>query len=165
MRDDYGQPRWVGRTERDPSTASLTLALPTHGYPAGRYEISVFDVTHEGTLVATYAVIIRTPPAADDARVRMNRANTAARQAGSAATSSGSYAAALAAEREGERLCQSGHVAEAAFAPHRLLRLDDDAKESRPNLDAHSAPLANTTLPPTPASLQSRLPQRTGTRF
>jgi ketosteroid isomerase-like protein len=44
----------------------------------------------------------------------MNRAKNAARQAGSAATKTESYAGALAAEREGERLYRSGQVAEAA---------------------------------------------------
>ena len=50
---------------------------------------------------------------ADDARFRMSRAKTAARQAGSAATGSPAYAAALAAEREGQRLYQAGNLAEA----------------------------------------------------
>jgi serine/threonine-protein kinase len=52
--------------------------------------------------------------AATEARGRMSRAKNAARQAGSVATSSGSYAAASAAEREGQRLYQSGLFAEAA---------------------------------------------------
>ena len=52
--------------------------------------------------------------AADDARVKMGRAKNAARQAGTVATSSRSYGAALAAEREGQRLYQSAHFAEAA---------------------------------------------------
>ena len=50
---------------------------------------------------------------ADDARSRMSRAKTAARQAGSAATGSAAYVAALAAEREGQRLYQAGNLAEA----------------------------------------------------
>jgi eukaryotic-like serine/threonine-protein kinase len=51
--------------------------------------------------------------AANEARSRMQRAKTAARQAGSAATNSPSYAAAAAAEREANRLYQSKRLAEA----------------------------------------------------
>jgi len=58
-----GHSRWVGRAECDRSTASLTLALPTQGYAAGRYEIRVFDVTHGRTRFATYAVSIQASPA------------------------------------------------------------------------------------------------------
>ena len=63
VRDQSGHALWVDRTERDRSTGSLTLALPTDGYPAGRYEIYVFDVTHGRTPFATYAVMIRAPQA------------------------------------------------------------------------------------------------------
>jgi len=61
--DQGGQSLWKGRIERDRSTASLTLALPTQGYPAGRYGIRIFDVTRVRTPIATYAVIIQAPPA------------------------------------------------------------------------------------------------------
>jgi hypothetical protein len=63
--DQSGSARWVGRTARDRSAASLTLALPTHDYAAGRYDIRVFDVTRGRTLLATYPVIIRASPAKD----------------------------------------------------------------------------------------------------
>jgi hypothetical protein len=51
---------------------------------------------------------------ADDARGRMARAKTAARQAGTAATASAAYAAASAAEREGNRLYQAKRLTDAA---------------------------------------------------
>jgi hypothetical protein len=60
--DQGGQSLWKGRIERDRSTASLTLALPTDGYPAGRYDIRVFDVTRGRTPLATYAVAIQAAP-------------------------------------------------------------------------------------------------------
>jgi hypothetical protein len=59
--DESGQPRGVARSERDRATASLTLALPALGYPAGRYEIRLFDVTRGRTAIATYSVVIRAP--------------------------------------------------------------------------------------------------------
>ena len=34
--DATGQVRWTGRTQRGQDTTTLTLALPTAGYPAGR---------------------------------------------------------------------------------------------------------------------------------
>lgn len=57
-----GQLRWVGHADRDRSTASLTLTLPIDNYPAGRYDIHVFDVTR-ATHLGTYQVIIRPPSA------------------------------------------------------------------------------------------------------
>jgi len=57
--DASGQSRWTGRTERNQDTAMLTLALPTAGYPAGRYVIHLFDVTRGRIPLATYPVLIR----------------------------------------------------------------------------------------------------------
>lgn len=56
--DENGHARWVSRTVGERSTASLTLALPTAGYPAGRYDVRIFDVTKGRTLFVTYAVSI-----------------------------------------------------------------------------------------------------------
>ena len=42
--DDSGRTRWVGRAQRDRTTATLTLAVPTDDFPAGRYDIRVFRV-------------------------------------------------------------------------------------------------------------------------
>jgi hypothetical protein len=61
--DERGQARWSGRTTREPSTASLTLALPTDNYSAGLYDVRIFDVTRGRTLLATYALIIQASPA------------------------------------------------------------------------------------------------------
>ena len=62
MVDESGRTRWVGRTERNLSTATLTLALPTHDYPAGRYAISVFRVTNSlGLLPAAPNTRLRSP--------------------------------------------------------------------------------------------------------
>jgi cell division septum initiation protein DivIVA len=44
LTDESGETRWVGRAERNRSTANLTLVLPTHGYPAGKYSLAVFRV-------------------------------------------------------------------------------------------------------------------------
>ena len=57
--DANGQSRWTGRSEQNQDTATLTMALPTAGYPPGRYVIRLFDVTRGRTLVATYPVVIR----------------------------------------------------------------------------------------------------------
>ena len=104
-----------------------------------------------------------TPPqasrrAADDARVRMNRAKSAARQAGPAATSSASYAAALAAEREGQRLYQSGHVTDAAakfYEANGLFRsaeLTPPPAATPPPTTQHAPPVQRPETQPPPAT-------------
>ena len=60
--DATGQVRWTGRTQRDQDTTTLTLALPTPGYPAGEYVIRLFDVTRGRTPLAVYPVVIRHAP-------------------------------------------------------------------------------------------------------
>jgi hypothetical protein len=57
--DATGQVRWTGRTQRGQDTSTLTLALPTPGYPAGEYVIRLFDVTRGRTPLAVYTVVIR----------------------------------------------------------------------------------------------------------
>jgi hypothetical protein len=57
--DANGLTRWTGRTERNQDTAMLTLALPTAGYPPGRYVIRLFDVTRGHIPLATYPLLIR----------------------------------------------------------------------------------------------------------
>jgi serine/threonine-protein kinase len=93
--------------------------------------------------------------AADDARVRMNRAKAAARQAGSAATSSGSYASALAAEREGQRLYQAGQVAEAAakfYEANGLFRSAELTPPPQAPPAAQHPPPQRVETPPPPTS-------------
>jgi hypothetical protein len=60
--DATGQVGWTGRTQRGQDTSTLTLALPTPGYPAGEYVIRLFDVTRGRTPLAVYPVIIRRAP-------------------------------------------------------------------------------------------------------
>jgi len=60
--DATGQVRWTGRTQRDQDASTLTLALPTSGYPAGEYVIRLFDVTRGRTPLAVYPVVIRRVP-------------------------------------------------------------------------------------------------------
>ena len=100
--------------------------------------------------------------AADDARVRMNRAKAAARQAGSAATSSASYAAALAAEREGQRLYQAGHSAEAAAKFYEANGLFRSAELTPP--PAATPPPATQHAPPLSAPRRSRARPGTSAR-
>ncbi len=95
--------------------------------------------------------------AADDARVGMNRAKAAARQAGSGATNSASYASALAAEREGQRLYRAGQVAEAAakfYEANGLFRsaeLTPPPQAAPPPTTQHS-PSQRPETPPPPSS-------------
>ena len=60
--DRSGQVRWMGRTQRDQDTETLTLALPSAGYPAGEYVIRLIDVTRGRTRLASYPVVIQHIP-------------------------------------------------------------------------------------------------------
>ena len=57
-----GQVRWTGRTQREATTSTLTLALPSADFPSGEYLIRLFDVTRARMPLAAYPVVIRHAP-------------------------------------------------------------------------------------------------------
>jgi hypothetical protein len=57
--DAGGQVLWTGRTQRDRETETLTLTLPTAGFPAAEYTIHVFDGPGRRSPLASYPVVIR----------------------------------------------------------------------------------------------------------
>ena len=60
--DQDGQVRWTGRTQREATASTLTLALPSADFPSGEYLIRLFDVTRGRTSVAAYPIVIRHTP-------------------------------------------------------------------------------------------------------
>ena len=79
--------------------------------------------------------------AADEARARTTRARTTAREAGSTATGSASFAAAAAAEREGNRLYQARRYPEAAAKFYEASGLFRSAELTPSSIAAGRPPL------------------------
>lgn len=135
-----------------PSPAEQTQALPPPpaAQPPAAEERSPADRSPtSGTQETSIELQRRT---ADDARSRMLRAKSAARQAGSAATGSPSYAAAAAAEREAARLYQARQLPEATAKFYEASGLFRSAELTPP-------PVASGRAQPAPQSSPRSQPE------
>jgi hypothetical protein len=53
--------RWTARAQREPDSAAVAVVFPA-GYPAGQYDVRLFDVTRGRMLLGVYPIVIRYSP-------------------------------------------------------------------------------------------------------
>jgi serine/threonine-protein kinase len=168
----FGTAFWLSRRDGPPalqpaveSTAPQTAPAPTPTPPSpapGPPAPAAAGASAPAAAAATRPVTIDTQ-AVEDARTRMVRAKAAARQAGSRAQRSPSFAAALAAERDGLRFYQSKQLADAAakfYEATGLFRIAEvtSAVDAPAAATVAEAPREPAPLPPPTASAPASAP-------